>query len=29
MEHVSTAERLVQIYSFQFIAEGLLLTPLL
>lgn len=27
--HVSTAECLAQIYSFQFIAEELLLTPLL
>lgn len=29
MEYVSTAERLAQIYSCQFIAEELLLTPLL
>lgn len=29
VEHVSTVERLEQIYSFQFIAEELLLTPLL
>ena len=29
MEHVSTAECLEQIYSFQFTAEELLLNPLL